>query len=224
VVAGWLTVRHLRRAPQPMLSLNALRQRTFQVANASGSIFRVAISAVPFLLPLLYQDGFGWSPAKAGAVVLFVFVGNLGIKPLTTPMLQRLGFRVTLLIATVGAVLSIAAVALLGRHTPLAVLALVTAVGGAFRSIGFTAYNTITYADIEPAAMSNANTLSSTLQQLSAGLGVAVAVIALRVGGSFFDGAAAYHCAFILLAGLLVVSFLDVLRLPGAAGSSLRRA
>ncbi len=222
-VAAVLTVRHLRRTAHPLVSLAPLRLRTFRLANVGGSVFRVAISAVPFLLPLLYQDGFGWSPAKAGLVVLFVFVGNLAIKPLTTPMLQRRGFRATLSIATLGAVLSIGACAAFGPGTPLAVLAVVTAAGGAFRSIGFTAYNTIAYADVPPAEMSAANTLSSTILQLSMGLGVAAGVVALRLGASLYDGVGAYRFAFALLAAITVVAFVDSVRLPDDSGRSLQR-
>ncbi len=79
--------------PHPLVNLRTLRVPTFRAALGSGSLFWTAITAVPFLLTLLFQNVFGWSPVKSGAVVLFVFVGNIGIKPATTPMLRRFGFR-----------------------------------------------------------------------------------------------------------------------------------
>ena len=100
---------HLLRAAHPLLDLRAFRIETFRVTHAGGSLFRLTISAVPFLLPLFFQDALGWSPVQAGAVVLTLFVGNLVIKPATTPMLVRWGFRRVLIASTAGAVLSMVA-------------------------------------------------------------------------------------------------------------------
>jgi EmrB/QacA subfamily drug resistance transporter len=222
VGVGALTVRHLRVTPHPLLALDVLRTTTFRAAHAGGSIFRAAISAVPFLLPLMFQDGFGWTPARAGLIVLFVFVGNLAIKPLTTPMLHRFGFRVTLVIATLAAMVCIAACALLSARTPVPVIALLLVAGGAFRSIGFSAYNTIAFADVEQPAMNNANTLAATIQQLTQGLGVAVAVVALRISQVFFAGTLAYRSAFVVLGALVGMAAIGAVSLPRTAGDPLR--
>ncbi len=217
VTAFW----HLRRATNPLLDLSVLRVRTFRVAHAGGGLFRMAVNAVPFLLPLMFQDRFGWSPVQAGAMVLFVFVGNLGIKPFTTPMLRRLGFRRVLLVATVCAVVCIAACALLTRATPAFVIALIVLLGGVFRSIGFTAYNTIAFADVEQSTMTQANTLAATLQQLTQGLGVALGVLALQTGAHLVGLSAAYPFAFLVVAGMIVVAVVEAIRLPASAGEAL---
>ena len=220
--AGAATVRHLSRTEEPLLALSVLQERTFRSAHTGGSVFRAVMNAVPFLLPLMLQDGFGWTPAQAGAVVLFVFVGNLGIKPLTTPMFRSLGFRVTLLLATVGGSLSVAACGLLTPSTPFVVMAIVVMTSGAFRSIGLGAYNTLAFADIDRTLMPRANTLSATLQQVAQGLGVAVGVMAISVGNVFVTGVSVYRLAFVLLAGLLALALLDTLALPRTAGDALR--
>lgn len=98
-VVGALTVRHLRTTPGPLLALDLLATRTFRAAQQGGSVFRAAMQAGPFLLPLLFQDELGWSAARAGGVVLLLFVGNLLVKPATTLLLHRLGFRRTLVLA-----------------------------------------------------------------------------------------------------------------------------
>jgi MFS family permease len=217
-----LTVRHLPGVRNPLVRLDVLRLQTFRVAHAGGSTFRAAVNAMPFILPLLFEDRFGWSAVKAGTVVLFVFVGNLAIKPTTTPMLHRFGFRRVLNTATAAASLSIAACAFLSAATPIAITALVVMLGGVFRSIGFTAYNTIAFADVPPPAVNDANTLAATIQQFAQGLGIAVAVIALRIGDAVTGGTAAYRLAFVLIAALSAVAFLESLALPRTAGDVLR--
>lgn len=92
------SLRHFRRTAWPMVRLDALQIPTFRVTMYGGSLFRASISAVPFLLPLLFQVGFGMDPFHSGLLVLAVFVGNLTIKPLTTPLIRWLGFRRLLLI------------------------------------------------------------------------------------------------------------------------------
>ena len=105
--------RHLLRVPHPLVNLRTLRVPTFRAALGSGTLFWTAIMAVPFLLTLLFQDAFGWSPVKSGALVVFVFVGNIVIKPTTTPLLRRFGFRPVLVASTAGAAATMVAAAFL---------------------------------------------------------------------------------------------------------------
>ena len=230
VMAGAGAAVHLLRTPHPLLDLRSLRIPTFRTANLGGSFFRIAISAVPFLIPLMLQEAFGFTPVHAGLLVTAIFAGNLAIKPATTPLLRRFGFRPVLLVNGVLTVLAIAACAVLAPSTPVAVVIAVLFAGGVFRSISFTAYNTITFADIPPERTSRANALSSTVFQLTVGMGVAVGALALRLGGPLaartgLDGAAApYRIAFLLVAVLAAVAVLDTLRLPPDAGAAVTGA
>jgi EmrB/QacA subfamily drug resistance transporter len=228
-----LAIRHLRSTAHPLLDLTVLRVRTMRLAHLSGGVFRMTVSAVPFLLPLMFQEAFAWTAVRAGAVTLFVFVGNLVIKPATTGLLRRFGFRQTLVGATVVVAASMVGESLLTRGTPLWLLLVIITVGGAARSVGFTGYNTIAFADIEQSDMTAANTVSSTLQQLAAGFGVAVAAVAVQLGAHLRNGAAAqqgdgatgaYRFAFLLIAALTVVSVVDAWRLDVHAGRSIRPA
>ena len=88
---------HLVRAPRPLVDLQILRIATFRVTALAGSGYRAAITAIPFLLVLFFQLGFGWSAARAGLVVIALFVGNVGIKPATTTLLRRFGIRPVML-------------------------------------------------------------------------------------------------------------------------------
>ncbi|MEF2978680.1 MFS transporter [Subtercola sp. YIM 133946] len=217
-----LATRHFLRAPHPLLRLGTMRLETFRLAHSGGSVFRMTISALPFLLPLLFQDEFGYSPVVAGALVLFVFVGNLGIKPFTTPMLRRFGFRTVIVGASLGAALSMALCAFLTASTPFAAIAVLLVFSGVVRSIGFTALNTIAFADVPHVDMTDANTFASTLQQVAAGFGVAIGAIALRGGEAVVGGLGAFQFSFVVLAILTLLPALGALRLSRSAGENIR--
>ncbi|VEC52909.1 Permeases of the major facilitator superfamily [Klebsiella aerogenes] len=181
------SIRHFRRAAAPMVRLDALQVPTFRVTMYGGSMFRASISAVPFLLPLLFQVGFGMDPFHSGLLVLAVFVGNLTIKPATTPLIRWLGFRRLLLINGALNVCSLLACALLTPQTPVWAIMLILYLGGVFRSIQFTGVSTLAFADVPAAQMSDANTLFSTASQLAVGLGITLGAIGIRLGEQVGD-------------------------------------
>jgi EmrB/QacA subfamily drug resistance transporter len=219
-------VAHLLRTPRPLVDLRVLRVATYRVTALAGSGYRAAITAVPFLLPLFFQLGFGWTAARAGLVVIALFAGNVGIKPATTPLLRRFGIRTVMLGAIVGGALCLLALALLQPTTPLPVVLVLLLLSGIARSIGFTAYNTVAFADVPAERMNPANTLLSTLQELGGGLGIAVAALLVRLGeplsasaGLGSGPAAAFRVAFVLLAVALLAPLFAAVRLPRAAGA-----
>ena len=219
------SVLHLRRSAHPLLDLGLFRIPTFRVTNSGGSCFRMAIGAAPFLLPLLFQEVFGWDPFEAGLIVVPVFVGNIGVKPFTTWLLRRFGFR-TVLVSAGGAVVATLGICAAFRPGfPLAIAVAVLFASGVSRSIGFTAYNTIVFADVPADGIGKANTLTSTVQQLSTGLGVATGALALHAGapigrflGAAGEGAEPFTVAFVLIALLALAAVVESARLPGHAG------
>jgi hypothetical protein len=226
-----LGTRHLLRTSAPLINLRTLRIPTFSAAMSGSSLFWLVVGAIPFLLPLLFQTVFGWSAIKSGSVVLFVFVGNIAIKPATTWLFNRFGFRAMLLASTAGLAATAIAAGLLTADTPVAVVALVAMLSGVARSVGLTGYTTLGLSDVPPELMRDANALASTVQQLFSGLGVAAATVALRVGGELDDllpGRAgedtAYTVAFVLLGLAALVSTFDALRLDRSAGQALVEA
>lgn len=215
-----------RRTQHPLLRFGTLRVASFRVTNVGGSVYRTVISAVPFVLPLMLQVGFGWSPVRAGSYVLLLFLGNLLIKPATSPLLRRFGFRSVLLVSIVGGIAMLVAVACTRPTTPVLLVGAVLVLSGVFRSAGFSAYNSLQFADIEPRDLADANTLSSTLGQVAAGLGVAVGALLLRfsdraLGAASEPWVTAYGLTFVLLAALLVQPLVQVLRLPHLTGRAL---
>jgi EmrB/QacA subfamily drug resistance transporter len=221
-------VLHLLRAPAPLLDLRILRVASYRVTAAGGSAYRMVIVAVPFLLPLLFQLGFGWSAAQAGLVVIALFAGNVGVKPATTPLMRRFGLRSVLLTAIPASAVCLLGIAALTPSTPLPLLLGLLALSGIFRSVGFSAFNSLAFADVEPDRMTPANTLMTTLQELGAGLGVAVGALLLRLGDPVSvalhlpdDPITPFRVAFVLLAVLLAVPLGQVLRLSRSAGSQV---
>jgi EmrB/QacA subfamily drug resistance transporter len=216
---------HLRRTPDPLLNLRTLRVDTFRVSQFGGSLYWLVVGAAPFLLPLLWQTQFGWSPVKSGAVAAFIFVGNIGIKPATTPLINRFGFRWLLVSSTLVMAAVMAALGFTTAATPLPVIALLTLISGVTRSAALTVYNTIGFADMPAELMRDANTLLATTSQLAAGLAVAFATVALRAG-RLFPGAAggtgAYTVAFCLLAVISLAATIEALRLRPGAGDAAR--
>jgi len=222
------SLRHFRRAAWPMIRLDAMQVPTFRVTMYGGSLFRASISAVPFLLPLMFQVGFGMNAFQAGSLVLAVFVGNLTIKPATTPLIRWLGFKKLLLINGALNVLALLACALITPSTPVWLILLVLYLGGVFRSIQFTGISTLAFADVPSAQMSYANTLFSTATQLAVGLGISLGAIGIRIGANVSEwlGMSAipgisFRLAFVAIALICLIGMVDTLRLVKDAGSAV---
>ncbi|MCX4436793.1 MULTISPECIES: DHA2 family efflux MFS transporter permease subunit [Streptomyces] len=222
-VALTAAVRHLLRTPHPLVNLRTLDVQSFRASALDGSLYMAVVAALPFLLPLLFQEVFGWSAVKSGAVVLFVFVGNIGVKPATTYLINRFGFRPLLIVSTLGLAVTTAACALFTRGTPVAVIAVVAVLSGVARSVGLSGYATIAFSETPPERLRDANALFATSHQLAAGLGVAVTALALRGGAALTDGTrSAYAVAFVVLGVLCLVATAGALRLHPAAGDAAR--
>ncbi|WP_455836755.1 MFS transporter [Pseudarthrobacter siccitolerans] len=215
----------MRRTRNPLFDLGVFSTRTFRAMATGGFAYRLTISSVPFLLPLMFQAGFGWSPLHAGAMVAAVFIGNIGIKPATTPLIRRFGFRAMLVFASLASAATFALCALLTAETPQAVTFALLVCSGAFRSIGFSAYASVQYADIAPAQLTSANTVSATLVQLATGAGIAVGALLIRVfdGLGTFPGdtAGPFRGAFLAMTVLMLASTADSLFLPRHAGAEV---
>ena len=158
-----------------MLDLSLFRIATFRDPAVAGSLFRTGAGAVPFLIPVMLQIGFGMSASQSGFVSFATALGAFAMKPLVRPLLRRTGFRGALVINGVVASLGIGALALVTPAWPAAAIFALLAAGGLARSLQFTALNTLAFADVLPDQRGSAATLSSMFQQISMGLGTACA-------------------------------------------------
>lgn len=220
---------HLLRSDAPLVDLRLTRIHTFRSA-LTGSVFHwTALNAAPFLAPLLFEEVFHWSAVKAGSLVLFIFLGNVGAKTATTYLYSRFGFRPMLLASTAALALSLILLGVAGTSTPIVGLALILLLSGVGRSVGATGYATVIFSDVPQPEMRHANTLVITVQTLGASWGVAAGAIALRLGnpvGNLFGagsgGHTAYTVAFVLIACLALGATLAALRMHPSSGDALR--
>ncbi len=218
--------RHLRQTHDPYVELGVLRVRSLRDALGGVAAFVVVVGSLPLLLTLLFQDDFGWSPLKSGLVLAAIFVGNIGMKPATTPILNRFRHKQVLLVSTSVVAATAVLFALLRSSSPVSIVVVLSVVSGAARSMGFSAYFTLFYADVPESLMGAATTVTATVQQLFFGIALSAAVLVLRLGSSFMpqsSGATSgYRVAFLMLAAVgLVATALTMIMEPDA-GHSLR--
>jgi EmrB/QacA subfamily drug resistance transporter len=216
---------HARRTPAPILDLSLLRLPTFRASIFGGFLFRLGIGALPFLLPLLLQIGFHLTPFQSGLITFTTALGSMFMKAAVARVLHRFGYRTVLLYNALISSAFLAACASFVQGMPFAAMIAILLSGGFFRSLQFTAINTIAYAEIEPAKMSRATAMVSAAQQLSLSTGVAVGALVveltLRLKHSTTMGINDFPPAF-LFVGLLSASAVFVfMRLPGDAGAEL---
>ena len=185
VAIGIVAFVHAKRHPHPLVDVSTLKIPTFSVTVVTGSVTRIGIGAAPYLMPLLFQIGFGLSAFKSGLLLLASALGNLGMKALTTRILERWGFRFVSVVDVTIAGVSLIACGMLTPGTPLAIVLIVVFVYGVTRSMQFSTLATLAYADVAQPQMSAASTLWSAAAQMTIGLGIAFGALALRVAANF---------------------------------------
>jgi hypothetical protein len=218
-------VRHANANAGAILDLKLLKIPTFYAGVVGGFIFRIGIGAMPFLLPLLLQVGFGLTPFASGSLTFATAAGALMMKFTATTALRWFGFRQTLVVNGLISGAFLAACALFTPSTPHWLLLLMLLAGGFFRSLEFTALNAISYADIDSPVMSRATSFASVSQQMSGAVGVAVAAIcveAIQFGfGDSELGARDLSLAFVLVAIISSLSVLIFAQLRPDAGAAV---
>ena len=225
IVGCTLYVRHARTAPAPLIDLDLLKVDTFFASVVGGFLYRIGVGALPFLLPLMLQLGFGLNPMQSGLLTFASAVGAVAMKTTAAPILRRFGFKRVLVTNAVVSSLFLAAIALFTTGTPHWLILAVLLVGGFLKSLEFTSINSIAYADIDSKAMSRATSFASVAQQLSLSAGVAIGALVLeaqRMGRGSEDVVAGdFPLAFVLVAAIAATSSLIFAMLPKGAGASL---
>jgi EmrB/QacA subfamily drug resistance transporter len=221
---GW----HARHVSSPALDLRLFRNRTFHVSVLTGGVCRIGLGAVPFLVPLLMQLGFGLDPFHSGLITFVSGIGAILMKSVSPWILRSFGFRRLLMGNGLIVGGMIAGLALFRADTPHWLLYSYLLVFGFLRSVQFTGINTLGYAELTPTIMSRATSLSSVAQQLSASFGVSMgaAILALSVGTSPVVTTADFRPVFLLVGlvpALSVLGFARLRPMDGAEVSGYRR-
>jgi MFS family permease len=221
-VAGYL--HHAARHPHPILDLLLLRVPTFAIAVAGGFLFRLGIGALPFLLPLMLQIGYGLTPFQSGTITFVSAVGAIVLKFVAPPLLRRFGFRRVLIANSFIAAFFVAVPAAFSINTSMHLITGLLFIGGFFRSLQFTSANALSFADVPLARMSRATSLTSVFQQLSLSLGISVGAISLQLTMTAHGGAlslADFHPAFLVVGLISMCSVIAFIRMPHDAGEEM---
>jgi EmrB/QacA subfamily drug resistance transporter len=213
---------HARHSPTPVLDLGLLGIKTFNIGTVIGGLCRVGLDATPFLLPLLFQIGFGYSATEAGLLTFSSTFGAMAVRTLSRLLLRLTGFRRALV---GGAVLSgavSASFALLSAASPAWVIVLIILVSGCVRSIQYLALNTISYADVPPEMLSRATGFGGVAQQLARGFGVAIGAALLAVvSGTGPVTTGHFRIVFVLVGLLPLLSAFGFMRLSPSDGAEV---
>jgi EmrB/QacA subfamily drug resistance transporter len=226
VISSVLYVWHAKRTPHPLLDLSLFQNQTFSAAVIGGSMFRLGVGAMPFLLPMMFQIGFGLNPFQSGSITFIIAVGAMTMKFGVNRVFSHFGFRRILMI---GSLVSAAFMAVNGLFTPATPYALIMPVlllSGIVRSLFFTGVNALAFAEIPEAKTSQATPITAVAQQLSIALGVALAGVVLEVSTAIHGGPLSledFHIAFFVVACASVLAFFIFVRLPAHAGQELHR-
>jgi EmrB/QacA subfamily drug resistance transporter len=218
----YIYVRHARAAPAPVLDLNLLKIKTFRIGTVTGGVCRMGLDATPFMLPLLFQVGFGYSPMQAGSLTFSSTLGAMLVRAGSRPLLRWLGFRRALIWGALGAATVTAIFALLSVDTPIWIIVLCVLVSGCVRSIQYLALNTVSFADVPSPLLSRSTSVSGVFQQLARGFGVALgaALLAIVAGGDHVT-VGNFRLVFLLIAAIPLISAAGFLQLNEDDGAEV---
>ncbi|OXR50806.1 MFS transporter [Pusillimonas sp. T2] len=226
-ICGLFYVWHARHHPHPILDLSLLRIPSFAISVLGGNLCRFTVGATPFLLAILLQVAFDMSAFAAGLISFTGAAGALLMKFIATRVIETFGYKNVL---TINALISgafTAACALFEATTPFWIMVTILAVGGVFRSLQFTAVNTLTYAQLTSAQMSKASTFAAMAQQLGISLGVGCAALIMNVSmnarGATTLAQDDVAWAFAAIGAMTALSFFSFIRLPANAAEQLHQ-
>jgi len=225
LVAGGAYARHARWTLNPILDFRLMRVPTFGISVISGSLTRITAGALPFLLPMMMQVGFGYSAARSGLITFTTAIGSFLMKTVTAPILRRFGFRNTLVWNGLIATSFLAICAAFRPSWPVMCINIALAVGGFFQSLQFTALNTVAYADIAQSRMSSATSFYTTFQQLMLSMGICISsgllALSMVLTGHLVPHLSDFSVAFLGVTAISLIASPVCARLPVNAGSSM---
>lgn len=222
---GIAYLRHARKHPAPIMDFSLMKVPSFGTSVIAGSLTRITQGAQPFLLPLLFQIGFGLSAAAAGQIVISTALGALFMKPLARAVFRRIGFRRSLIINGILGTIGYGLCAAFSPDWPMPLIFIALVLSAFFMSFQFTAYNTIAYDEIGQDRMSSATSFYTTFQQLMLSLGICIGALALH-GSMAFTGVETpqlgdFSIAFIVVTLISMTATFWNLRFSPTAGEEI---
>ena len=218
VILGLIVFKHLKKAENPLFSIQALKVTSFRICQTSGSVLWLCVGALPYILTVFLQTVFQWSAVKAGSYVLFIFIGNIGIKPFTNAIIRKLGYRSALLSSFGMVFITSVALAFIRPNTFPVYIMFLALVSGVGRSLALTSYNGLSFSEIAPQDRNSANTLNVVVMTLAQGLGISLITVVVNLLQNSFSITTSYELGFVFLGLLMIFPVIEVLFLPKDIG------
>ncbi len=218
IILSFIVFQHLKKSENPLFSLDSLKIASFRICQTSGSILWLCVGALPYILTIFLQTVFHWSAVKAGSYVLFIFLGNIGIKPFTNPIIRKLGYRGALLSSFGMVFVTSIALAFIQINTLPIWIMLLALISGVGRSLALTAYSGLSFSEIAPQDRNSANTLNAVVSTLAQGMGISLITVVVNLLQIFFSTTTAYELGFIFLGLLMIFPVIEVMFLPKNIG------
>ncbi|HEY4201936.1 MAG TPA: DHA2 family efflux MFS transporter permease subunit [Devosiaceae bacterium] len=224
IIAGILYVLHARRTKHPLLDPRMFRYPIFRAAIFGASNFRMGLGAMPFLMPLMLQLGFGLTPFQSGSVTFISAVGSMGSKAAATWTFNTFGFRPVLVFTTLVSAIFLTINGFFWPTTPLPLIMACLLVGGLLRSMAFSGVSAMAFSDVDDADASQATSINAVAQRISMAMGVAIAGGVLDITSGMHGGelqVSDFHTAFYVVGAISASAAITFLRLPRNAGANL---
>lgn len=218
IFSTFATVKHLIKTTSPLFSVRAFQFNSYKVSQFGGNIMWLTVGAIPYLSTIFFQNALHWSAIKAGSVVLFIFVGNIAIKPFANQIIQRIGFKKPILISLFLIFITTLLIGTVTNQTTEFYSIIILTLSGIGRSLALTAYNGMNLVDIPYNERNSANTLATMNQNLSQGIGIALVTISISVLNQYQPDLNVYRLTFDLLGIILIVPLLEMIIQPTDIG------
>ena len=220
-----LALLHARRHTHALLDLALLRLPSFRINITAGSLYRLGIDGLPFLLPLLFQVGLGMTAFTSGLLIFASAAGSFTMRSMLSQILRRYGFRTALVVNGFFAAATLFSCVLLTPSMPFVLVFVLLLIGGFFRAFQFIGMSTLAYAEIDSRRMSSATSMASMCQQMCNGFGVGLAALSLNITLGLHGGGGLrisdFQVAFVMEGVLAVLSIPLLMRLPRDCGVEL---
>lgn len=221
-----LYIYHAKHKQHPLIDLSLFKIRTLKIGIIGNLITRLGIGGMPFLIPLLLQVGYGYSATVAGLIMIPSAASNIIAKSFVVPIVNKFGYRNTLIGNTIILGLIICLFFFLESESPIYYIIPLMILNGFFSSIQFTAMNTISLADLNENTSSEGNSLLAVTQQLSLTFGISVAALILGIFRDM-DGLTkgvevqAFRYSFLMMGVMTILSTYIFFQLKESDGASM---
>lgn len=209
------------RVKAPMLQLRVFADRMFKITNLQLAAASAGFMGALFLVPLLLQDGLGFSAIHSGLMTFPEALGGMTGIQITTRLYKKVGPRRLMMAGMTGTVCTLGGMALFASPSTVEwLIPVLMYFTGASFGFAMAPSQTASMATISNAQTGQASTLLNTLRQVAGAAGVAVIgtlIGSLNAGPGNLTG---FRVAFGFAAAAMAAAFIIATRVSDAAAAS----